>query len=364
MSERILYMAAVPFEAARSVALLPEGHRSHRLHGHSFVARVRAALPAGWASFSGAETDNLIERLREAVGPLDYRLLNDVIDVPTDENIARWLQEHLNIPAVETLGVLSTQHEGVELDQNGHAHIWRRFRFEAAHQLPNVPDGHKCGRMHGHGFEVILHADQELGRRAMGDDFNYLETCWAPVQAQLHHACLNDIPGLENPTSEMIASWIWKRLQPSTPELSWVTVYETASCGCSHDGTHYRIWKDFSFDSATRLSIAPPGDSRSRIHGHTYMLRLHLSAPLDEIMGWIIDFGDVNELFTPVLKCLDHHALHELPGLQQSDLAALAYWVRKQVAECLPQLDRITLHQIPGCGVMLSWAALHPALPA
>jgi 6-pyruvoyltetrahydropterin/6-carboxytetrahydropterin synthase len=124
--------------------------------------------------------------------------------------------------------------------------------------------------MHGHGFEIILHADQDLGQRDMGVDFDYLEKCWAPIHAELHHACLNDIPGLENPTSEIIAGWIWRRLKPQVPELSWVTVYETASAGCSHDGLHYRIWKELSLDSAVRLKRAPDGDARRRIHGHTF----------------------------------------------------------------------------------------------
>ena len=361
--ERLFHTAIVPFEAACQVAVLPDGHRSRRLHGHSFHARVRAALPSDWAAFCGAETDALAEKLRQCVEQLDYSFLNEHIAVPTDENIARWIRRHLDVPGLEAVGVLSTAHEGADLDRSGHAHIWRRFRFEAAHQLPNVPPGHKCGRMHGHGFEIILHADQELGQRDMGVDFDYLEKCWAPLHGELHHTCLNDIPGLENPTSENIAGWIWRRLKPAVPELSWVTVYETASAGCNHDGEHYRIWKEFSLDSAVQLRQASDGDVRRRIHGHTFALRLHLSAPLDAVMGWAIDYGDVKEIFSPVFKQLDHHPLYEIAGVTDTDPASLARWTREQIQQNLPQLDRIDVYQTPGCGVVLSWGELHPALP-
>lgn len=107
-------------------------------------------------------------------------------------------------------------------------------QFEAAHQLPNVPKGHQCGRMHGYGFEVILHADQDLGSHDMGVDFDYPEKCWQPIQQQLHYACLNDIPGLENPTSEMIAGWIWKNVKPYLseliPQLDRIDLFETPGC--------------------------------------------------------------------------------------------------------------------------------------
>ncbi len=100
----------------------------------------------------------------------------------------------------------------------------------------------------------------------------------------------------------MISSWIWERLKPALPELSWVTVYETATCGAHFDGSHYRIWKELTLDSALRLSARPDGDPRRRIHGHTYTLRLHLHAPLDQVMGWTIDFGDVKEMFAPIFR--------------------------------------------------------------
>lgn len=368
MPDHLLHVAAAGFESACRIDVLPEGHRSRRLHGHSFLAKVRARLPQGWASFPGGEVDDLRARLSGAIAPLDYGLLNDQVAHPTDENLARWIRGRLEaagrgVPGLEQVGIQSTLHSGVDLDAEDHAHVWRRYVFEAAHQLTGVPAGHKCGRMHGHGFEVILHADQDLGARDLGIDYDHLDACWAPIHAQLHHACLNDIPGLENPTSEIIGAWIWERLEPQLPELSWVTVYETATCGAHYDGRHYRIWKELSLDSSLRLRRAPEGDPRRRIHGHTYNLRLHLCAPLDEVRGWTVDFGDVKALFDPIFRDLDHQPLHELPGVEDNDPASLARWIRDRALPVLPALDRIDLYETRGSGAILSWGEEGPALP-
>lgn len=363
MAEQLLYAAALPFESARHVSLLPEGHRSRRLHGHSFVAKVRMASADGWARFPGGEVGQLREQLARCVAPLDYRLLNEALEHPTDENLVRWVRQRLDVPGIEQVGIQSTQHEGVDLDRSENAHIWRRYVFESAHRLPNVPPGHKCGRMHGHGFEVILHANVNLGARDLGVDYDHLDACWAPINAEIHQACLNDIAGLQNPTSELIASWIWERLKPTLPELSWVTVYETASCGAHFDGTRYRIWKELTLDSAVQLTRAPAGDPRRRIHGHTYTLRLHLNAPLDQVKGWTVDFGDVKEIFNPIFKRIDHQPLYELPGVGDTDAASLARWIKNETAPSLPQLDRIDLYETRGCGAILSWGDDGPALP-
>ena len=208
MPEQLLFAAAAPFEAARNVTLLPQGHRSRRLHGHSFLAKVRVALPTHWASFPGGEVDALRERLKQCIAPLDYQLLNDQLEQPTDENLARWVRSHLDVPGIEQIGIQSTLHEGVDLDRSAQAHIWRRYIFESAHRLPNVVPGHKCGRMRGHGFEVVLHANVNLGAREISIEYEQLDEHWVPIHAELEHACLIDIPGLENPTSELIASWI------------------------------------------------------------------------------------------------------------------------------------------------------------
>ncbi|HXW87637.1 MAG TPA: 6-carboxytetrahydropterin synthase QueD [Streptosporangiaceae bacterium] len=114
--------------------------------------------------------------------------------------------------------------------------IFREFRFDAAHQLPRVPAGHKCGRLHGHSYRVEVHVagpvDPDTGWVA---DFGDIASAFAPLRAQLDHAYLNDVPGLENPTSEVLAQWIWTRLQPGLP-LSAVVVRETRTSGCVYRG--------------------------------------------------------------------------------------------------------------------------------
>ncbi len=363
MSTRRYTVAVAPFEAARQVEILPVGHRARRLHGHGFLARVWAELPPDWALFPGAEVERLAKQLLTAVTPLDYSRLNDHLSVPTDENLARWIRVRLDAPGIERVGIQSTCNQGVDLDRCDHAHIWRRFRFEAAHQLPKVPDGHPCGRMHGHGFEVILHADQNLEGQDLGMDFDQLGELWAPLHSELHHACLNDLPGLDNPTSERLSAWLWQHLKPVLSPLSWVTVYETATAGCHYDGQHYRIWKEQTFESALCLRRSPAGDPRGRLHGHSYRIRLHLTAPLDDVLGWTVDYGDVKARFEPVYRALDHHRLDALAELGDADPASVLVWIRTALADQLPQLDRIDLEPTPGCGVVLCWGEEGPTLP-
>jgi 6-pyruvoyltetrahydropterin/6-carboxytetrahydropterin synthase len=115
--------------------------------------------------------------------------------------------------------------------------IYKEFTFEAAHLLPNVPAGHKCGRLHGHSFRVQVHVSGPL-HPDLGwvMDFADLKAVVKPVIARLDHYYLNDIPGLENPTSEVVARWIWEQLTPVLPELSKVVVLETCTSGCSYTG--------------------------------------------------------------------------------------------------------------------------------
>ncbi len=363
MTNQLYFVAAVPFEAARKVEILPSGHRASKLHGHSFTAKIRTELAENSAPFPGGEVLHLQEALAKAVAPINYALLNDHVDIPTDENMARWVRDRLTIPGIPTIGIQSTGEQGVDLDQNNHVHLWRKYRFEAAHRLPNVPEGHQCGRMHGHGFEVILHVDQDIGDESMGVDFDLIDRVWEPIDLELNHTCLNDMEGLENPTSEMLATWLWARIKPDLENLSWISVYETNTCGCHFDGSNYRIWKEQRFEGACRLDRAPDGDSRRQLHGHSYLARLHLTAPLDTVMGWTVDYGDVKEIFKPVYKELDHHLINELPNLEDGDVASMLYWIKDTMSEKLPQLDRLDLFETPGCGAILSWGDHGPALP-
>ncbi|MBF0109320.1 MAG: 6-carboxytetrahydropterin synthase [Magnetococcales bacterium] len=354
MKESLFYTTMARFDAARRIDSLPQGHRQGRVHGHGFVVQVRARPPIAGSVPPGTEVAHLGRLSHECVAPLDHRFLNDLVTDPTDERLARWIRDHLDWPGIDMVGLQSTWNAGVSLDGRLHAHPWRLFSFEAAHRLPHVPPGHPCGRMHGHGFRVIIHVDGNASTQMTPFDPDDIDRHWHPLQRQLHAHCLNEIPGLENPTSEMLAGWIWQRLEGRLPERFRVTVLETASSGTSFDGQHHRIWKEFTLDSAVRLARVSREDPLHRLHGHTFTLRLHLSASLDAILGWTVDFGDVKRLFLPVFSLLDHHPLHELNGLEDNDCLSLARWIHSQTAPLLPQLDRIDLLETPGCGVILA----------
>jgi 6-pyruvoyltetrahydropterin/6-carboxytetrahydropterin synthase len=115
--------------------------------------------------------------------------------------------------------------------------IFKIFGFEAAHYLPNVPAGHKCRRMHGHSFRVEVYVAGEVDRETgWVMDFADLKACFEPLEDRLDHRVLNEIEGLENPTSENLARWIWRALKPGLPGLSQLVVRETCTAGCIYRG--------------------------------------------------------------------------------------------------------------------------------
>lgn len=117
--------------------------------------------------------------------------------------------------------------------------LYKEFRFETAHHLPNVPEGHKCGRLHGHSFRVEIHVEGPVDPyTGWVIDFADIKDAFKPLLDRLDHYYLNDIAGLENPTSENIAIWIWRNLKPSLALLSKVVVCETCTCGCTYRGEH------------------------------------------------------------------------------------------------------------------------------
>ena len=115
--------------------------------------------------------------------------------------------------------------------------IWKEFTFEAAHRLPHVPEGHKCSRLHGHSFRVEVRVRGDLDPRlGWVMDYADLKAAWRPLDDALDHHYLNEIPGLENPTSEVLARWIWARLAGTLPGLASVVVRETCTSGCEYRG--------------------------------------------------------------------------------------------------------------------------------
>ncbi len=113
----------------------------------------------------------------------------------------------------------------------------REYRFEAAHQLPKVPAGHRCSRLHGHSYKIEILVsgpmDEDSGWLI---DFYDLDQAVQPLVEALDHRLLNEIEGLENPTCERLCSWVWRRLAPVLPQLAAVTIWETVDARCTYRG--------------------------------------------------------------------------------------------------------------------------------
>ena len=127
--------------------------------------------------------------------------------------------------------------QGVRDSVRHTAEIFREFTFEAAHRLPNVPEGHKCARLHGHSYRVEIRVRGPIGTdTGWVQDFGDLKIAFKPVEEQLDHHYLNEVVGLENPTSEVLAKWIWDNLFSALTTLVEVRVRETCTSGCIYRG--------------------------------------------------------------------------------------------------------------------------------
>lgn len=216
---------------------LEVAHRGENanLHGHSLrvdvVCAGEVSGPLDWV-IDYAEISQAFDPLFRA---LDHRVANDVLDRESVGlgDIAEWMDSELR----KNLSELDAVHIAIEgdgafrpraLEPGEGLNLAQRLRFtaEAAHALPNLPDGHKCRRMHGHSFRIEVAAPAP-------------ETWMAalrPVYDAIDHQCLNDIAGLENPTSENLSMWIWNRLVNDVKELSAVSVAETCTARCIYRG--------------------------------------------------------------------------------------------------------------------------------
>jgi 6-pyruvoyltetrahydropterin/6-carboxytetrahydropterin synthase len=115
--------------------------------------------------------------------------------------------------------------------------ISQAFRFEAAHRLPNVAPTHRCYRMHGHSYRVeVTLAGSIDPHTGFVVDFFDIQKALGYLIGQLDHQCLNEIEGLENPTSENIAIWLWDRAKPQLPQLYAIRIYETADSWVDYEG--------------------------------------------------------------------------------------------------------------------------------
>lgn len=115
--------------------------------------------------------------------------------------------------------------------------IFKEFTFDSAHFLPNVPIGHKCREMHGHTYRLrVWIEDRQDPVLGWVMDFADLKSIVKPIIEILDHKCMNNIEGLENPTCEMIAVWIWNKLKPSLPKMCRIELHETPTSGVIYEG--------------------------------------------------------------------------------------------------------------------------------
>ena len=113
----------------------------------------------------------------------------------------------------------------------------KTFQIEAAHRLPNVLTGHKCARLHGHSWRIEVAIEGPVGNdTGWVMDYADLKAAFQPIHDQIDHNYLNEIPGLENPTSERLAVWLWNELKPRLPLLSELVIAETCTSRCVYRG--------------------------------------------------------------------------------------------------------------------------------
>lgn len=116
--------------------------------------------------------------------------------------------------------------------------LFKEFTFEAAHRLPNLPPTHKCSRLHGHSFLVRVHIEGDVDPRlGWVIDFGEMKQAMKPIIDRLDHYYLNEIEGLENPTSENLAMWVWDGVKGELPTITAIEVRETCTSGCIYRGT-------------------------------------------------------------------------------------------------------------------------------
>ena len=228
-----------------------------------------------------------------------------------------------------------TPFERIQWNAQYGLHATQLFTLHSSHFLPHVPEGHKCGRNHGHNFHIICNWFKS---QYACDNASQI---FMPICEKLDKTLLNHIEGLENPTSEHLSAWLFHTMKPQWSQLRKMLVYETDSAGSSYMGGEiWESFKQFHFDSCF---TGPKGECM----GHTFKVWLHVQDQLQEPFGWTIDFGDIKKLFKPYFKQLDHHCLNDLEGLTSPTLQHITKWIMEKVKPELPSLYQIDLESTP-----------------
>jgi len=115
--------------------------------------------------------------------------------------------------------------------------IFKQFTFDSAHFLPNVPDGHKCKNIHGHTYHLTVYLEDKLDEHlGWVSDFAEVKKIIKPIIEMVDHKLINEVEGLENPTCEMLAVWLWDKIKPMVPQLAKIQLNETPTSGAIYEG--------------------------------------------------------------------------------------------------------------------------------
>jgi len=220
---RVELVKTFQFEAAH--ANTAGGAAQQRIHGHSYRVSLRVEGDCdeklGWL----IDYADISDAFKPLYDQLDHRHLNEVdslADVST-EGISHWIATRLRteLPILKAVDVEIIGDRTFAPQTNTDSIA---FTFEAAHFLPNLPQTHKCRKLHGHSFRVEVWAG-EIAPEPLRAVFDALD-----------HQNLNDLPGLDNPTSEQVSRWIWDRISPNVSGLTAVAVAETCTAKCIYRG--------------------------------------------------------------------------------------------------------------------------------
>lgn len=156
----------------------------------------------------------------------------------------------------------------------------------------------------------------------------------------------NAMPGLAPPGG---AGEDWREME------KWVKDDQTgtAAGGGGKFRRTFRIWKEFRFEAAHRLTKVPEGHQCARLHGHSYLVRVHCAGTLDPELEWLVDYADISKVVRPVIARLDHHNLNDIIE-GETTAENIAWWLLGELAGKLPHLDRVEVMETPGTGVSVS----------
>tara|TARA_Y100001970_G_scaffold263451_1_gene348907 strand:- start:1764 stop:2804 length:1041 start_codon:yes stop_codon:yes gene_type:complete len=338
MEDKIYLSSMSRFHAARKLQHIEDTRFRNLLHGHNFKATIKTEF-----SKNNLSLELLNQKLNTQVTKFNYAYLNDFMSEPSDLHLAdRIFKECEDISPIN-LTVSSTDYTGALINSHSVRTLWKSFTFQASHQLPNVADDHKCKNMHGHTFRVVLYleplSDQ---KKSVG-----IERVCNDLKDELDKKCLNKIKGLENPTSEILASWVWSKLISSGTPIVKVEVMENINSGCMFNGVEHEIWKQYNLETAISYN------QDKEIYGFGYKTKLFIKEPLDKVKGWVMDFGDIKEIFKPIFNKMDHHYLNEIEGLSNPSIVDVVKWMRIELKKN-PQLSKIDLYESEGIGVEIN----------